>query len=84
MSDAAIFTPDKQDDLDHEDPVMGLWRLENDARARRGKLKEAGAAGAAGAYADHPRGVGIAPSPAAYTVSSSPLIAHSYSSPWCR
>ena len=36
MSDAANFTELEQDDLDG-DPVQALWRLENEARGRRGR-----------------------------------------------
>ena len=35
MSDAVNFTEQEQDDLDNGDPVQALWRLENEARARR-------------------------------------------------
>jgi len=33
MSDAANFTPEEQYELDHEDPVQALWRMQNEARA---------------------------------------------------
>jgi hypothetical protein len=33
MSDAANFTEQEQWELDNEDPIMGLWRMRNEARA---------------------------------------------------
>ena len=33
MCDAANFTEQEQWELDNEDPIMGLWRMRNEARA---------------------------------------------------
>lgn len=58
MSDAANFTEQEQWELDNEDPIMGLWRMHNETRARRLTLgsaateRESSAAGA-GDDADH-------------------------------
>lgn len=35
MSDAVIVAEQEQLELDHEDPIMGLWRMRNEARRRR-------------------------------------------------
>ena len=43
MSDAANFTEQEQWELDKEDPVQALWRLENEARARWRALDQTGA-----------------------------------------
>jgi hypothetical protein len=33
MSDAAVLTEQEQWELDHEDPIVGLWCMRNEARA---------------------------------------------------